>query len=199
MPAWKKATFWEKLKAFFRRGYKQEFLVGSHNKIRFAKKHADTESDLYWRATYKYNLKETIRNISKWYSKHMGFCPDVVLYAEIIGPKIQVGYDYGIPKGNIEMAVFDMMVNGRYLEWDELDCVCRMFELPMVEVVHKGPWSLNVVNLAQAVDEYGNGKFKREGIVVRACPERKDPKCGRVIFKCINPDYLLDKKNSDWH
>jgi len=204
-------SWWTKFKKRFF-GLKivpMEFLVGSHNKIRRPSK-ATLESkyfdykktDTYWRAAEKYNLESVTRQIGENEALLMDNpdqLPNVTLYAEIIGPGIQKGYEYGIEQGEIEIRVFDIRVNKVFLDWDRVVHLCDCFDLPTVQEVYRGPWSLDVAKLAQATDEYNGKKYNREGIVVRPVKERRDFRCGRVIFKFLSETYLLDKTNSDNH
>ena len=91
------------------------------------------------------------------------------------------------------------MVNKKYLNWDSIVHLCGCFNLPTVSVLYEGPWNLKILELAEAIDEYDNKKFNREGIVIRLVKDRSNYKCGRVIMKFINPKYLLDKGNTDYH
>lgn len=208
-PNYKKGL-WCKIKDLFNSGPppiidndRQEFLVGSHNKIRFAKEKADRDTDLYWRAALKYNLQDAAIKMAKMVSmverKDQLAPHDIVIYAEIIGPGIQKGYDYGIPQGDIEIRVFDISFRGQFLPWNDVKFLCMDNNLPYAEEVYTGPWKLDVVDLAQDVDEYDGKKYTREGLVIKPLKERWNAKCGRVIFKAINPDYLLDKTNSEYH
>ena len=201
-PAWRMATFVEKIKVLFSKKLKYEFLVGSHNKIRFAKKDAELDNDLYWRAARKYNIQEVSKKMAVDIAKDKGLNTkynNIILYGEIVGPKIQVGYFYGVPKGDIALHIFDIKFNGDYLDWPDVAKWCDRYGLPVVNIVYQGPWSLDVVRHAEVVDAYGHEKCNREGIVVKTAIERRDLRCGRVILKCINPKYILDGRNSEWH
>lgn len=208
-PVYKK-SLWRKIKDLFRSGPPpavdtdaQEFLVGSHNKIRFAKEGAEIANDLYWRAALKYNLKEAAINMAEIVSVVEGkdsLAPhNIVIYAEIIGPGIQKGYEYGIDQGDIEIRVFDISFRGQFLSWNDVKFLCIDNKLPHAEEVYDGPWSLEVTKLAEETDEYNGRRYTREGVVIKPIPERWDSKCGRVIFKAINPKYLLDKTNTEHH
>ncbi len=198
-----KKSWWQKLKEKIFGEEKKEFLVGSHNKIRYLTKNAikyeSYKTDLYWRASLKYNLESVVRQIAETNIKLDGSLPDVAIYSEVIGYGIQTGYNYGIPEGEIEIRVFDIMVNKKYLNWDAVKHLCDCFNLPVVDEVYVGQWSLDLLQLAEATDEYNGQRYNREGIVVRPITERRDHKCGRVIMKFLNPVYLLDKRNTDYH
>jgi len=200
-----KKTIWEHIQSFFGFYDDMEFLVGSHSKIRHPTKAALKTKiywkDTYWRAVEKYALNMVIEQLQNHFAldnKDYAL-PPVSIYAEIIGPGIQKGYDYGVDRDEIEIRVFDIMVGKKFLNWDTVKHLCDCFNLPTVEEVYRGPWSLEVIEHAKTVDEYNDKKFKREGIVIRPVEERWSSECGRVILKYLNPAYELDKTNSEYH
>lgn len=203
-----KKTFWQKLKEAlpFFTTEDVEFLVGSHATIRKpgegALKDQEYAKDTYWRAAIKYNIKSITQQIAEnelLTNLTLKTLPDVVIYAEIIGPGVQVGYDYSVAEGDIEIRVFDIMINKKFQDWDTVVHLCNCFNLPTVTEVYRGPWSKELTKYAEAVDEYNGKKFVREGVVIRPLKERRDPHCGRVMLKYLNPAYELDKKNSEYH
>ncbi len=187
-----KITLWDRVKGVF--GVKPvEFLVGSHNTIRRSKDKNLLKNDLYHAIAQKYDLER----ICKEYHRFTG--SDIIFYGEVIGPGIQKGYDYGMP--DHALVVFDIKVNGRYLGWDEVIFLCHQTDLDIVEEVYRGPWFLDLQDKAQAVDSYNGDKYVREGIVVKSVigHDTNNPYLSRTIVKIMNPDYLLDKTNSDFH
>jgi len=201
----RRKTWWERFKELFVKESPFEFLTGSHSKIRQPTqrsiKSGEYWQDTYWRAVEKYNLQSVIAQIQDHFSlEHEKFeLPEVSLYAEIVGPGIQKGYDYGVERDTIEIRVFDIMVNKKFLKWDTVKHLCDCFDLPTVQEVYRGPWSRDVIEHAKSVDEYDGKKYNREGIVIRPIEERWHPDCGRVIFKYLNENYELDKTNSEYH
>ena len=194
--------WWNKVKEFFTRPGEFEYLVGSHEKIKKlsvnAIEYGGRETDTYWRAADKYKLEDITKKLSEvWFGPSNP--SEVIIYAEIVGPGIQKGYDYGVDNGELEIRVFDIMVNKKYQDWDTVIDVCRQCDLPTVQEVYRGPYNQDIRKLSNAVDEYNGKKYVREGIVVRPLIEKKDPHCGRVIFKYLNEVYLLDKTNSEYH
>lgn len=206
-----KKSIWRKFKDIFNTGLpptvdkdKQEFLVGSHNKIRHAgKAGAEIDKDIYWRAAIKYDLKNVIIRMAEMISmveyKDTLAPHDTIIYAEIIGPGIQKNYEYGIAQGDFEIRVFDISFRGQFLSWNDVKFLCIDNQIPYAEEAYVGPWKLDVVKLAEGIDEYNGKKYTREGVVIKPVKERWDHKCGRVIFKAINPAYLLDKQNTEHH
>ena len=121
---------------------------------------------------------------------------EIAIYGELIGPSIQKNYEYGLEEH--ELRIFDVSVNGHYLNWDDLVKLCVEYNLPLVEQVYRGPWNLELIKLAEAVDEYGGKKYTREGVVIKPVKERK-AKLGRVVLKFISEKFRLNKENTGWH
>jgi len=126
---------------------------------------------------------------------------DVIIYGEIFGHGIQ-DMDYGIPQGKIGFRVFDICINGRYVDWADLHLYCVRFGLQLVPVIYVGPFD------PALVEEWTNGltiytdpqnvqaKFKgREGCVITPLTEIYHPDVGRVVLKSISADYL-DRKGA---
>ena len=183
-----------------------EFLVGSHNKIRYLSKKAikagEWKNDTFWCIAKKYDMESIIQQIAE--NELVGNpdikeLPQVAIYGELCGAGVQKHYSYNIPKDDLEIRVFDIMINRKFLDWDRVKHLCDCFGLPLVNEIYRGPWSLDVIKHAEAVDEYGGKKFVREGIVIKPVKERWDHKCGRVCFKYLDPAYLLDKRNTEYH
>jgi len=205
-PVYKK-TWWNKLINLFIKEEPKEFLIGSHNKIKIQTKNSIKYGDYYntdawWRIAKKYNIETIVKQISEQeslISYGQKEPPNVIIYAEVVGPGCQKNYCYGVERGELEIRVFDIMINGKYSDWDKVVHLCKCFDLPIAEEVYSGPWSLDVVKYASGKDEYNGKKHIREGIVIRPLIESWHPKCGRVIFKYLNETYLLNKNNTEHH
>lgn len=191
---------WFKLKSLFVGS--TYFLVGSHSVIKrpakkWSKSQEYVKEDSWWKIAKKYDIENKVKELRNILGGNKN--TEVVVYGEMIGKGIQKGYSYGIQDGELELKVFDIMINKKYLGWDEVVNLCSQVKLPTVEVVYRGPWKKDIVELASAVDTYNNQKYVREGIVIRPIQETRHPKCGRVIMKYLNPAYEADKNNSEWH
>jgi RNA ligase (TIGR02306 family) len=183
---------------------KNEFLVGSHKTVRNVGKKGKPlppemeNQDNFILAARKYDIETKLRELY-----HKLNDKNIVLYGELIGwgvnVPLQKGYWYGIPKGDVELRIFDIMVDGKYLDMDIVLGLCREYNLPHVDTLYEGPFNLDLLSLAQAVDKIGNWKGNREGIVIKAQPAKHDPRMGYVVAKKINPKYLLDKSNTEHH
>jgi RNA ligase (TIGR02306 family) len=183
---------------------KWEYLVGSHRTVRNIGKNAKPlpeemgDKDYFILAGKQYDMERMVKTISEANQN-----TQVIVYAELVGwglnSPLQEGYWYGIPKGKVELRVFDILVNGKYLSMASVISLCKSFNVPCVDTLYKGPFDLDLLGLAQAVDEKDNWKGNREGIVIKVQPPQHSPRMGYVVAKKINPDYLVDKNNSEFH
>jgi len=170
-----------------------EFHCGSHN---CNKKEYAKDSDK--RSVYWNPLTEDMKALLSSFDK------DVIVFGEIFGNKIQF-MDYGII-GYGGYRVFDISVNGQYLNWGEVESVCRQFNIQTVPLLYLGPFYDGLVEslvdgpTTIVVPEQIKSSFKgREGIVITPLFETySDIMGGRLIAKAVSCDYL-DKRKSDSH
>jgi RNA ligase (TIGR02306 family) len=163
-----------------------EFMCGTH---RQRKKYEDKEGrySLYWNPLTN-DMKEMLEFISRGED-------DVIVFGEIYGNKIQQ-MDYACARGK-GFRVFDISVNGEYLDWDDVQLYCGMFGIEPVNILYSGAFS------PELIDKYVSGpttmahpdeikcKFKgREGIVITPLEEQfSDSIGGRLILKAVSSDY----------
>jgi RNA ligase (TIGR02306 family) len=204
-PKYKK-TWWQTIKGLFIKEDTQEFLVGSHNTIKKPSANAIKFGDYYntdtwWKMAKQYNLESVVRQIARneALTSPGNRTPDVAIYGELIGPSCQKNYSYGIKQGEFELRIFDIMIDGKFCDWDKVVHLCECFNLPTVDELYRGPWNLDLTKMAEAVDIYNGIKHNREGIVVRPLKETWHRKCGRVLMKYINHVYAIDKRNTEYH
>lgn len=155
-----------------------QWMAGSHHVRR-------GEGDaLYWSPR-----KHAERLVSALAKKHR----QVVLYGEILGSDVQ-SLDYGF-KGHEGYYAFDLMIDGRYVEFYTFMALCNFYEVPMVPTIHIGFLSF------QGIREYAKGKTALganhlcEGVVVKPLIERTDPLIGRCVLKYVSDEFLLAKKS----
>lgn len=141
----------------------------------------------YWKC-----FDESIKNLLEFLcdNKH-----NVIIFGEMYGQGIQdLTYD-----AKLSFAAFDIMVDDRYLDFEEKWELFEKFKIPKVPLLYKGPFSKEIL------EEYTNGKTTmcqkhqiREGCVVTPVKERKS-KVGRTIFKSVSFDYLNRKGGTEDH
>jgi hypothetical protein len=117
--------------------------------------------------------------------------------------------DYGV-EGDDGYRVFDISIDGRYIDWHMLKDFCNHWGVPIVPTIVEGPWKA----IKNVLDEVASGqtlvgtpvrKFKdREGIVIKPTTERLTRKINgewagghRAILKFLSVDYLARKGGQD--
>jgi len=131
---------------------------------------------------------------------------NVIVFGEIFGSGVQ-DMDYGV-EGDKGYRVFDISVNGNYVDWPSVVTMCFKYGLRTAPVIYEGPW----ICVKEVLDDYACGltsvgaptrKFKgREGVVIKPVRERLTDRIGgsqaggrRTILKYISADYL-DRKGA---
>ena len=115
-----------------------------------------------------------------------------ILFGEIYGKGIQ-NLTYGVERG---FRVFDIFIDGKYLDYDHMLSICIEYGIETVPELYVGTFDSAIIsNLTTGTSTLA--EHIREGLVVRPLKEQWLHRCGRVIFKSINNDYLLSK-HSDY-
>lgn len=142
--------------------------------------------DVYTKMVKQYNLKKII---PKGY----------VIYGEIVGDKIQKNYTYGCGPGEHQLYVFDVMKDGKYIDFYEFDVFTAFYlepNLTSVPVLYYGPWYKDLEVYYRDGDSYIGNQKVREGIVIKPTIET-ECSIGRKILKCISPAYYLKNAEED--
>lgn len=158
------------------------FHVGSHGK-----KKLDNGKGHWFSAARRHGLDKATDQLE-----------DILFVGELYGKQ---KLRYGKTKGQTGYALFDMAtIRGfRYLTWDEIEQHAKKLEIPTAPVLYRGPWSPELISLAEGRSTVPGANHIREGIVIRPDKERWEETCGRVIFKVINPEYRLGNYDSHGH
>lgn len=122
----------------------------------------------------------------------------VVLFGETFGYGVQ-DLQYGLKK--IHFRIFDIAINGKYVDADKLDELAKMSGSETVPVLYRGPYSYNKMK------ELANGTttlmesdaHMREGIVIKPAKERRHGDIGRVVLKFISDEYELRDGGTEHH
>ena len=158
-----------------------EFVYGSHHvqKTCLSGKGWYGE-DVYGQIATQYGLRDVLPQ---------GY----VLYGEIYGPKIQE-LTYGVNK--IDVVFFDLMINGKYVDFTVFHEFCLSHGLKTVPVLYIGPYRADLLKTyTEGKTVLGDACHIREGCVVKPLNEAFDNRCGRKILKSISPEYLVTKKH----
>lgn len=140
----------------------------------------------YWRVANALNLKEKLQSYSGRYA----------IQGELVGEGIQ-GNKLKI-KGQ-KLLVFNVydFVEAKYLDFSELQTFCSVNMLEMVPIV-----DISTI-LYESVDKMVAYATRKsiiatntwvEGLVFRPVKEMRDEDLGRLSFKVINPEFLLEYK-----
>lgn len=123
----------------------------------------------------------------------------VVLFGEVFGKNVQKGVRYGSPD-KLAYRAFDLILDGKYVDRNEFQAICRQYDVDTAPELYVGPYSLDKVKeLSKGKTTVGEGETHiREGVVVKPVIERYDPKVGRVILKYVSEDYLVAKDIGDF-
>ena len=116
----------------------------------------------------------------------------VILFGEVYGSRVQK-LDYG-QKRHLGFAAFDLYADGTYLDYETFQELCRTYGVITVPELGRGPYTLEFVKRLSSGQTTLPGTHIREGVVVKLARERSDARVGRVVFKYLNDDYLLNAK-----
>lgn len=168
------------------------FCAGSHN-VRRKEPLIESDASLYW----DFMSQDVMDLLSNLASAEDGSQHDVIIFCEIFGPGVQ-DLDYG--QTAKVMRVFDISVDGIYMNYDDLITVCLAAGILVVPILYRGPFSLHTVEEhTYGSTTFGDvrSKFKgREGCVIRPYTESfSDVLGGRLILKSVSADYR-DRKGA---
>ncbi len=177
-------TLWRKIKVFLGIAPQYDFVYGSHN--------VQLQDKLLYSGYYDTNVyAETVMK----YSLRMVLKKDEVVYGEIYGDGIQKGYTYGCKTGERKLVVFDVMINGQYLDPIAFKKWAEARQLPTAPQLYVGPFNKEkILALRDGDSVLAPSQKVREGVVVRSIKEEISW-IGRKMLKFISDDYLL--KNQD--
>jgi RNA ligase (TIGR02306 family) len=146
------------------------------------------EANLYW---YPLSLSPVRSMLEDLATRHR----QVVLFGEIYGSKIQ-SLDYG-HKGTMGYRAFDLLIDGKYLNWPDLLWLCVQHGVDTVPVVTAITFDLDAIKAHSEGNTLlmDDNAHIREGLVVKPFQERRDPKLGRCVLKYVSDAYLFGKQS----
>ena len=110
---------------------------------------------------------------------------EVILFGEGYGPKIQNGGEY---RDDVSFIMFDVAINGRYQEWDNILSIAKMFNVDTVPEVFHGTIE-EAVAFVKAHPKSNFGSAYMEGVVGRPMVELCDRSGNRAIVKVKWEDF----------
>lgn len=116
----------------------------------------------------------------------------VILYGEVFGQGVQ-SMHYGQKKQK-GFRAFDIYVDGKFFDYDSFVHVCGLHGVQTVPLIYKGPFDLAKIKAVSGGPSTMPGADHiREGVVIRAAKERRDPALGRVVLKFVSNEFDLSK------
>lgn len=135
-----------------------------------------------------WKLLRSYPEVMSWLQSH----PNYILYGESFG--YTKPYFYGCKSGEMRFAIFDVMKDGKWLDYEEARKLTE--GLPWVPVIEENfPYDLEkLVKMADGKTLVPNGTNIKEGVVFQSLKNRYHPKYGRCKLKIVSLDYLEGKK-----
>lgn len=124
------------------------------------------------------------------WSSNDDFIGLTTIFGEIFGGNIQ-DLKYGLTSPTFR--VFDVKIDGEWLDRDYAEIFCKRAGLEMLPVLYSGPFDLDAIVAVRDGKTMIGGDNVREGVVVTSTDMSYHPKHGRRIAKFISPDYLTRK------
>lgn len=162
-----------------------QFVFGSRN----CQLHTGSNKSWYKEDVYsKILVQEDIKKKLK---------PGESVYGEIVGHSIQKNYTYGCKESEHMFFVYDVMVDGKWLDFPAFERYCSERKFTPVPKLYVGPWSQEVHMKHRDGDSTIGGQKIREGVVIKPVVDA-DSIWGRKALKSISDAYYLED-NDDFH
>jgi len=141
------------------------------------------DGNQFWKAVISLGLDKSIKEYG-----------DIALQGELVGEGIQKNRLKQKGQKIYFFNAYDIKL-GQYLSYREFVCLCENLKIPTVPVLDD---KFKLKSKVDKMVEYATRKSTMnpdvlaEGVVFRPLTESNDPQLGRLSFKVINPDYLLE-------
>lgn len=114
--------------------------------------------------------------------------PDVTIFGEGIGFKIQNGYKYFEGKKEVGFVVFDINIGGIWMTRETKEEMCEKLDLPIVPIIGQGNINAAIRQVRSGfISTYGD--FLAEGLVIRPFFELRNRRGRRIITKIKTVDF----------
>jgi RNA ligase (TIGR02306 family) len=170
-------TFLKKIKKLLGLLPEYEFVYGSH-RVQLQDKLLYTgfyDNNVYLETVLKYDLPKKL----KW---------GEVIYGEVYGDGIQKGYSYGCEPGEHKLVVFDVKLDGTYLDFFYTYRFCLDRDLPHAPIEYLK--FEDVKKFVDKVSTLSEDQKIREGVVIKPFYETMTY-MGRKILKWKSDEFLL--------
>lgn len=170
-----------------------EKIHGSNARYTYRDGHMYAGSRRLWKKETSKNIWRRVlelnSNIEAWCREF----PEYTLFGEVV--PTQGGYDYGATSDQPKFFMFDIRTpDGQWLQHHEAISMLKSYAILTVPFLYEGAFSEK--NVAAWVDgpTFAGGRHIREGIVIKATPERDDVyHLGRAQLKLVS-NLFLDKE-----
>jgi len=146
----------------------------------------ESENNLYWKIARRENIEEKLR-------KYAG--DNIAIQGELIGSGIQ-GNKYGFKPDEYAYKIFNVfsIKVGEFLNCYYMEKFCSECGLYIVPILEYDFYLNHTIDelLIYADGQSVIGNTIREGLVFRAFQETYHPKVGRVSFKAVSNQFLLN-------
>ncbi len=141
--------------------------------------------NMWWKALRQYP------DMMDWLALH----PGAIMYGEVYG-QVQ-DLKYGAKPGELKIAIFDIMIDGKWLDFKAARIAAPAPLIPWVPLVAEGiPFDFDkLVAMAEMKSMVPGAEGQiAEGIVVKPLVERQHDAVGRVQLKIVSQNYLGRKE-----
>lgn len=145
---------------------------------------------------YVRTFLENIDKLKDYIKKNSPIFKKIVFFGEIFGKGVQ-DLNYNVQKP--ELRIFDIWIDGMYLNFHDLVDSLNETGLKMVPVVYVGGFTQEALERETKGTTTINGAHMREGVVIKPMEERENSWTGRTILKSISEDYLLRKNGTEYN
>ncbi len=145
----------------------------------------EIKSNTYW---FPWSIPE-VRNLIRGIYEETK-AKQLLLYGEVFGNSIQKNHSYGY-SGSISFRAFDLLIEGKYLNYDDFKVYCDKYKVQTCPVIYRGPYSIAKIKQISGGKSTLDGKTVREGVVVGVPVERQERRVGRLKMKYVSDDYLF--------
>lgn len=178
-------SFWDKFKNFFVRNlwFEYDFVYGSHNVEKGSTSQGFYSTDVWKEVMTKYLIQDKLWKHAKLLGKE-AIGSGITIYGEIYGHGIQgEKYSYGLK--DKALVLFDITINGEYINHELFCDNSYALDLPIVEVLYHGNWNKEMQDSFNK-NAYIVDNIPHEGVVVKSITGQRDK-----VSKVINPDYHI--------
>jgi len=116
--------------------------------------------------------------------------PDICLYGEGYGYKIQSGGKYFINPNDVGFVLFDIKIGNTWLKREDIEEIAEKLQIDVVPIIGKGTIDEAIKYIKSASKSYfGHKSFIMEGLVIRPEYELLDRRGHRIITKIKYRDF----------